>query len=132
MLYPRIGAAACEWGFTDLSAPNWLFCAEFRAVTGIGVASLHVLSSPSGAIRRFAGWVARGSVGHPMLEGIDYWDAEPGGHMGWPPITTIRLRTLMTVPRPCTSCGNSFFGLDLTKDSADPTPVSRARKKFPC
>ncbi len=27
----------------------------------------------SGAIRRFAGWVARGSVGHPMLEGIDYW-----------------------------------------------------------
>lgn len=29
----------------------------------------------SGAIRRFAGWVARGSVGHPMLEGINYWDA---------------------------------------------------------
>src|SRR5258706_15626118 len=28
----------------------------------------------SGAIRRFAGWVARGSVGHPMLDGIDYWD----------------------------------------------------------
>lgn len=28
----------------------------------------------SGAIRRFAGMVARGSVGHPMLEGIDYWD----------------------------------------------------------
>jgi hypothetical protein len=28
----------------------------------------------SGAIRRFAGWVARGSVGHPMLEGISYWD----------------------------------------------------------
>ncbi len=28
----------------------------------------------SGAIRRFAGWVARGSVGHPMLEGINYWD----------------------------------------------------------
>jgi hypothetical protein len=27
----------------------------------------------SGAIRRFAGWVARGSVGHPMLDGIDYW-----------------------------------------------------------
>jgi hypothetical protein len=26
----------------------------------------------SGAIRRFAGWVARGSVGHPMLEGINY------------------------------------------------------------
>jgi hypothetical protein len=28
----------------------------------------------SGAIHRFAGWVARGSVGHPMLEGINYWD----------------------------------------------------------
>ena len=28
----------------------------------------------SGALRRFAGWVARGSVGHPLLEGIDYWD----------------------------------------------------------
>jgi hypothetical protein len=28
----------------------------------------------SGAIRRFAGWVARGSVGHPMLDGINYWD----------------------------------------------------------
>jgi hypothetical protein len=28
----------------------------------------------SGAVRRFAGWVARGSVGHPMLEGINYWD----------------------------------------------------------
>ena len=27
----------------------------------------------SGAIRRFAGWVARGSVGHPLLDGIDYW-----------------------------------------------------------
>ncbi len=21
------------------------------------------------------GWIARGSVGHPMLEGIDYWEA---------------------------------------------------------
>jgi hypothetical protein len=28
----------------------------------------------SGALRRFAGWVARGSVGHPMLEGINYCD----------------------------------------------------------
>ena len=27
----------------------------------------------SGAIRRFAGWVARGTVGHPMLDHIDYW-----------------------------------------------------------
>lgn len=28
----------------------------------------------SGALRRFAGWVASGSVGYPLLEGIDYWD----------------------------------------------------------
>ncbi|MEU4383983.1 hypothetical protein [Promicromonospora sp. NPDC023805] len=28
----------------------------------------------SGALRRFAGWVARGSVGHPLLDGTDYWD----------------------------------------------------------
>lgn len=27
----------------------------------------------SGALRTFAGWVARGSVGLPLLEGIDYW-----------------------------------------------------------
>jgi hypothetical protein len=33
-----------------------------------------ISSGASGAIRRFAGWVARGSAGHPMLEGIDYWD----------------------------------------------------------
>ena len=33
-----------------------------------------ISSGGSGAIRRFAGWVARGSVGHPMLEGINYWD----------------------------------------------------------
>lgn len=34
----------------------------------------HLSKGASGAIRRFAGWVARGSVGHPMLDGIDYWD----------------------------------------------------------
>lgn len=28
----------------------------------------------SGALRRFAGWVASGSVGYPLLEGIDYWE----------------------------------------------------------
>ncbi|MEV7123111.1 DUF7677 family protein [Kitasatospora griseola] len=33
----------------------------------------HLGPGASGAIRRFAGWLARGSVGHPMLEGIDYW-----------------------------------------------------------
>lgn len=34
----------------------------------------HISHGASGAIRRFAGWVARGSVGHPMLDGINYWD----------------------------------------------------------
>lgn len=34
----------------------------------------HLSHGASGALRRFAGWVARGSVGHPMLAGIDYWD----------------------------------------------------------
>lgn len=28
----------------------------------------------SGVIRRFAGWVAAGSVGRPILDGINYWD----------------------------------------------------------
>lgn len=32
----------------------------------------------SGALRRFAGWVARGSVGHPILDGINYWDELKG------------------------------------------------------
>lgn len=36
--------------------------------------SSHLSPGASGAIRRFAGWVARGSVGHPLLDGIDYWD----------------------------------------------------------
>ena len=36
--------------------------------------SPHLSHGASGAIRRFAGWVVRGSVGHPMLEGIDYWE----------------------------------------------------------
>lgn len=35
--------------------------------------TVKISQGASGAIRRFAGWVARGSVGHPMLEGIDYW-----------------------------------------------------------
>ncbi|WP_439117160.1 DUF7677 family protein [Micromonospora lupini] len=34
--------------------------------------SFHLSRGASGAIRRFAGWVARGSVGHLMLEGINY------------------------------------------------------------
>ncbi|MBB2947354.1 hypothetical protein FB565_007122 [Actinoplanes lutulentus] len=34
----------------------------------------HIDHGASGAIRRFAGWVARGSVGHPLLDGINYWD----------------------------------------------------------
>ncbi|MFE9399355.1 hypothetical protein [Streptomyces flavidovirens] len=36
--------------------------------------SSHLSHGASGAIRRFAGWLARGSVGQPMLEGIDYWE----------------------------------------------------------
>ncbi|MFD6179080.1 MULTISPECIES: DUF7677 family protein [unclassified Isoptericola] len=28
----------------------------------------------SGALRRFAGWVARGSVGYPLLKDVEYWD----------------------------------------------------------
>ena len=34
----------------------------------------HLSPGTSGALRTFAGWVARGSVGYPMLEGIDYWE----------------------------------------------------------
>jgi hypothetical protein len=37
--------------------------------------SSRISHGASGAVRRFAGWVARGSVGNPMLEGIDYWEA---------------------------------------------------------
>jgi hypothetical protein len=37
--------------------------------------SSHLSPGASGAIRRFAGWVARGSVGDPMLEDINYRDA---------------------------------------------------------
>jgi len=37
--------------------------------------SSHISHGASGAIRRFAGWVTRGSAGHPILEGINYWDA---------------------------------------------------------
>ena len=35
--------------------------------------SAHLSNGASGAIRRFAGWVARGTVGHPMLDHVDYW-----------------------------------------------------------
>ena len=27
----------------------------------------------SGALRTFAGWVARGTVGHPLVDDVDYW-----------------------------------------------------------
>jgi hypothetical protein len=37
----------------------------------------HLSHRASGAIRRFAGWVARGTVGHPMLDHIDYWREAP-------------------------------------------------------
>ncbi|HZT66014.1 MAG TPA: hypothetical protein VFA11_09525 [Acidimicrobiales bacterium] len=34
----------------------------------------HLSPGVSGALRQFAYWVANGTVGHPLLEGIDYWD----------------------------------------------------------
>jgi len=34
--------------------------------------SVRLSHGASGVIRRFAGSVARGSVGHPLLDGIDY------------------------------------------------------------
>ncbi|MFI0899088.1 hypothetical protein [Streptomyces sp. NPDC020983] len=34
----------------------------------------HLSPGTSGAFRRFAGWLAHGSLGHPMLEGVDYWE----------------------------------------------------------
>jgi hypothetical protein len=36
--------------------------------------SSRISHGASGAIRCFAGWVAQRSAGHPMLEGIDYWE----------------------------------------------------------
>ena len=33
----------------------------------------HLSHGTSGALRTFAGWVARGTVGLPLLDGIDYW-----------------------------------------------------------
>ncbi|MFJ4717339.1 hypothetical protein [Streptomyces sp. NPDC088785] len=36
--------------------------------------SSHLSPGASGALRRFAGWLARGSAGHPLLEGVDYWE----------------------------------------------------------
>jgi hypothetical protein len=34
----------------------------------------HLSPGLSGAFRQFAFWVANGTVGLPLLEGIDYWD----------------------------------------------------------
>lgn len=33
---------------------------------------IHVSKSLSGAVRQFSYWVAHGTVGYPLLEGIDY------------------------------------------------------------
>lgn len=30
--------------------------------------------SVSGAVRQFSYWIANGTVGYPLLEGIDYFD----------------------------------------------------------
>lgn len=35
----------------------------------------HLSHGVSGALRTFAYWIANGTVGLPLLEGIDYWDA---------------------------------------------------------
>lgn len=34
----------------------------------------HLPSGFSGALRQFAFWVANGTVGTPLLDGIDYWN----------------------------------------------------------
>ncbi len=39
-----------------------------------GPTGQHLSPGFSGAIRQFAYWVANGTVGTPLLEGIDYWD----------------------------------------------------------
>ncbi|RZQ61463.1 DUF7677 family protein [Amycolatopsis suaedae] len=40
----------------------------------------------SGALRTFAFWIANGTVGHPLLDDIDYWDAlgESPSHLEMP------------------------------------------------
>lgn len=35
---------------------------------------MKVSHSVSGAIRRFSYWIANGTVGHPLLDGVDYFD----------------------------------------------------------
>ena len=35
---------------------------------------MHVSPQISGAVRRFAYWFAHGTLGHPLLDGIDYLD----------------------------------------------------------
>ena len=35
----------------------------------------HLSPGFSGALRTFAYWIANGTVGLPLLEGIEYWDA---------------------------------------------------------
>jgi len=35
---------------------------------------MKVSHSVSGAVRRFSYWLANGTVGNPILEGIDYFD----------------------------------------------------------
>jgi hypothetical protein len=46
-----------------------------RVSPRVFIMTTHLGSGVSGAIRRFAGWVANGSVGHPLLQGIEYWTA---------------------------------------------------------
>lgn len=47
---------------------------EFVAGSTVPAVNMVLSHGTSGALRRFAGWVARGSVGYPLLDGIEYWD----------------------------------------------------------
>src|SRR4051794_9682239 len=44
-----------------------------KRVTDANGGASHLSHQFSGDLRLFAFWVANGTVGHPLLEGIDYW-----------------------------------------------------------
>lgn len=46
---------------------------DLAVTTTDGLAGEHLPPGVSGAMRLFAFWVANGTVGLPLLEGIDYW-----------------------------------------------------------
>lgn len=59
---------------TRSAGSSFIQTADTCQALGKFVTTTNLGHGASGAIRRFAGWVARGSVGYPMLEGINYWD----------------------------------------------------------